>query len=129
MKQQACPGLTRYFLFYSVFTIMNSNLLAQEVFAVDSINRTLSPSGSRYYLAHPYEITYGPDDSLYITEKVGRVRIVSSLTGHSRIILDHRTSTYLNISRNGSGVATSIGQNGMMGLALHKDFKGSGSNN
>jgi PQQ-dependent dehydrogenase (s-GDH family) len=129
MKQQACPGFIHYILFYCVFTIFYSNLFSQEVFAIDSINRTLTPSGSRYYLAHPYEITYGPDDSLYITEKVGRVRIVSSVTGHSRIILDHRANTFLTISRNGSGVATSIGQNGMMGLALHKDFKGSGSNN
>jgi len=99
------------------------SLYSQEVFAVDSINRTLTPVGSRYYLAHPYEITYGPDDSLYITEKIGRVRIVSSVTGVSRIILDYRSNIYLNISRNGSGVATSIGQNGMMGLALHKNFK------
>ena len=103
--------------------VISLSSYSQEVFAVDSINRTLTPVGSRYYLAHPYEITYGPDDSLYITEKIGRVRIVSSVTGVSRIILDNRSNTSLNISRNGSGVATSIGQNGMMGLALHKNFK------
>ena len=129
MRLQALLSPTRFFVFYAMLTATTYKLTAQEVFAVDSINRTLTPPGSRYYLAHPYEITYGPDDSLYITEKVGRVRIVSSVTGLSRIILDHRASTYLNISRNGFGVATSIGQNGMMGLALHKDFKGSGSNN
>ncbi|MBK8311013.1 MAG: hypothetical protein IPL04_09090 [Chitinophagaceae bacterium] len=86
------------------------SVYSQEVFAVDSINRTLTPVGSRYYLAHPYEITYGPDDSLYITEKIGRVRIVSSVTGVSRIILDYRSNIYLNISRNGSGVATQLGK-------------------
>ena len=95
---------------------------AQEVFAVDSINRTV-PIANRYYLAHPYEILYGPDDSLYITEKIGRVRIVSSLTGISRIILDYQANVSLVVSRNVSGVATSIGQNGMMGMALHKNFK------
>ncbi|MEO5946512.1 MAG: PQQ-dependent sugar dehydrogenase [Chitinophagaceae bacterium] len=110
-------------VFLLVSCIISGFLYGQEVFAVDSINRTLTPVGSRYYLAHPYEISYGPDDSLYITEKIGRVRIVSSLTGVSRIILDYRSNIYLNISRNGSGVATSIGQNGMMGLALHKNFK------
>lgn len=129
MRLQALLSPTRFFVFFVMLTATTYKLTAQEVFAVDSINRTLTPSGSRYYLAHPFEITYGPDDSLYITEKVGRVRIVSALTGHSRIILDHRASTYVNISRNGFGVATSIGQNGMMGLALHKDFKGSGANN
>lgn len=104
-------------------SVTTQSLHSQEVFSVDSINRTLTPAGSRYYLAHPYEITYGPDDSLYITEKIGRVRIVSSVTGISRIILDYRANIFLNISRNGFGVATSIGQNGMMGLALHKNFK------
>jgi PQQ-dependent dehydrogenase (s-GDH family) len=111
-------------LLYALFTIaFLPNILAQEVFSVDSINRTLTPAGSRYYLAHPYEIVYGRDDSLYITEKVGRVRTVSATTGLSRIILDHRASTFLNVTRNGAGVATDIKQNGMMGMALHKDFK------
>lgn len=96
---------------------------AQEVWTTDSINRTLTPVGSRYYLAHPYEILYGPDDSLYISERVGRIVVVSSTTGHRRIILDHRANVFITISRNGSGVATSIGQNGMMGLALDKNFK------
>lgn len=113
------------FLLAAIVTYVSSfqQLYSQEVFAVDSINRTLTPAGSRYYLAHPYEILYGPDDSLYITEKVGLVRIVSSVTGLSRIILDYRANVSLVITRNGSGVATSIGQNGMLGMALHKNFK------
>ncbi len=105
-----------------ILTALFHDSFSQEVFSVDSINRTLTPVGQRYYLAHPFEILYGPDDSLYITEKVGKVRIVSAVTGQSRIILDHRSNTYINISYSG-GVATSIGQNGMMGMALHKDFK------
>ncbi|HYE56380.1 MAG TPA: PQQ-dependent sugar dehydrogenase, partial [Chitinophagaceae bacterium] len=40
-----------------------------------------------------------------------------------QIILDHRASTFLNISRDGSGAATSIGQDGMMGMALHPNFR------
>ncbi len=115
--------MKKIYLFLLLFCFHCGFSFSQEVFSVDSINRTLTPSGSRYYLAHPYEITYGPDDSLYITEKIGRVRIVSSVTGQSRIILDYRANVSLVISRNGSGAATSIGQNGMMGLALHKDFK------
>jgi PQQ-dependent dehydrogenase (s-GDH family) len=115
--------LFQIFLIALLNVITFFQLSAQEVWATDSINRTLTPSGSRYYLAHPFEILYGPDDSLYISEKVGRIRIVSSTTGLSRIILDHRASTFLNITRDGAGVATGIGQNGMMGIALDKNFK------
>lgn len=66
-----------------LISVATQSLHSQEVFAVDSINRTLTPAGSRDFLAHPYEITYVPDDSLYITEKIGSVRNVSSVTGLS----------------------------------------------
>ena len=97
-----------------------------EPFSAPSIINT-KPSGTvnDYRLAHPYEIIYGPDNHLYITEKVGRVLRVDPTTGIRQIILDHRANTFLNISRDGSGAATGIGQDGMMGMALHPNF-GSG---
>jgi PQQ-dependent dehydrogenase (s-GDH family) len=83
--------------------------------------------GAGYRLAHPFDIVYGPDDHLYITEKVGRILRVDTGTGARQIILDIRGTVALNISRDGAGNATSIGQNGMLGLALHPGFlKGTG---
>ncbi len=78
--------------------------------------------GNNYRLAHPFEIIYGPDNYLYITEKVGRVLRVDTGTGIRRVILDHRANVFLNITRNGMGRATGIGQDGMMGMALHPNF-------
>lgn len=86
------------------------------------LNRKPTVAANKYRLGHPFEIIYGPDDFLYVTEKVGRVLRISTSTGIRQIILDHRASTYLTISRNGSGTATSVGQDGMMGMALHPQF-------
>jgi aldose sugar dehydrogenase len=82
------------------------------------------PTAGGYRLAHPFDIVYGPDNFLYITEKVGRIVRVDTGTGARQIILDIRGQVSLNITRVG-GAATSIGQNGMLGLALHPGF-GSG---
>jgi PQQ-dependent dehydrogenase (s-GDH family) len=80
-------------------------------------------SGSgNYRLAHPFDVLYGADDHLYITEKIGRVCRVDTGTGQRQIILDISNIVYLDISRNGGGQATGIGQNGMLGLALHPNF-------
>jgi PQQ-dependent dehydrogenase (s-GDH family) len=99
------------------------SLLAQdEPFTMIEVNQKPAAPAQRYRLGHPFEILYGPDDFLYVTEKVGRVLRVNQSTGIRQVILDHRASTYLTISRNGSGVATGLGQDGMMGMALHPSF-------
>jgi PQQ-dependent dehydrogenase (s-GDH family) len=98
-------------------------LLSQgEPFSMTELNRKPTVAANKYRLGHPFEIIYGPDDYLYVTEKVGRVLRVSTSTGMRQVILDHRAATYLTISRNGSGTATSVGQDGMMGMALHPQF-------
>lgn len=87
------------------------------------------PGAGGYRLAHPFDVVYGPDNHLYITEKIGRILRVDTGTGVRQIILDLQGSVALNISRNGFApyAATSIGQNGMLGLALHPGFgKGTG---
>lgn len=86
------------------------------------------PGSGNYRLAHPFDIVYGPDNFLYITEKLGRIVRVDTGTGMRQILLDIRSRVSLTISRDGTnGPATSIGQNGMLGLALHPDFgKGTG---
>ena len=94
--------------------LSTQNIFSQgEPFAFSELNhRPANPN--KYRLAHPFEIIYGPDDHLYITEKVGRVLRVDPITGLRRILLDHRSVTYLS-----SHSSTSISQDGMMGMALH----------
>lgn len=97
-----------------------------EPFTFTELN--LKPGGSaNYRLAHPFEILYGPDNYLYISEKIGRILRVDTATGARKIILDYRSQVFLHITRNGSGAATGIGQDGMLGIALHPNFnQGSG---
>lgn len=114
-------------LFITLLFAYWAQALAQgEPFTPTIINTKPAGTVNDYRLAHPFEIIYGPDNHLYITEKVGRVLRVDPVTGLRQIILDHRASTFLNISRDGSGAATGIGQDGMMGMALHPNF-GSGT--
>jgi PQQ-dependent dehydrogenase (s-GDH family) len=83
-------------------------------------------SSSPFRLAHPFEILYGPDEHLYITEKIGRVIRVDPVTGIRQVLLNMiNNGVYVTVSRSGAGPtppATSIGQDGMMGMALHPGF-------
>ena len=59
-----------------------------ESFTVKQVlNQAPALPADRYYLQHPFEIIYGPDDSLWISEKRGRVIKVDPLTGKKRNIL------------------------------------------
>ncbi len=83
-------------------------------------------SASPFRLAHPFEIIYGPDNYLYITEKIGRVIRVDPVTGIRQVLLNMiNNGVYVTVSRTGGGPtppANSIGQDGMMGMALHPSF-------
>ena len=58
----------------------------------------------------PWEIIYGPDDHLWITERFGRVSRVNPETGEQFIILDLSTAVYQS------------GESGLLGMVLHPDF-------
>ncbi len=69
----------------------------------------LVPSGTFNF---PYEISYGPNDSLWVTERVGKkVVVVSPVNGGRRTVLTLTSVVY-----------QSGGQDGLMGLAFHPNF-------
>jgi len=69
-------------------------------------------------LNSPWEITYGPNDSLWVTENVAyRVRRVDIASGNSTILLN--LSSAKNFS---SGDGGRWPQGGLMGLALHPNL-------
>jgi PQQ-dependent dehydrogenase (s-GDH family) len=76
----------------------------------------------------PWEITYGPDDSLWITEaKAYTVSKISPVDGHGRVILDiSKGSTFLTGPDTAFNMkfslATNNPQGGLMGMAIHPDF-------
>jgi len=111
--------LIKYRLFFIVVFIVfyKSSFSQGEQFSVKQVlNQTPENSGDRYYLMHPFAIVYGPDDSLWISERRGRVMKVDPVSGKRRIILDIRNFVKFTSS------AGSIKQNGMMGLTLHPNY-------
>jgi PQQ-dependent dehydrogenase (s-GDH family) len=79
-------------------------------------------------LSDPWEITYGPDDSLWITEAKGyRVKKVSPINGGQRTILDiSNGSIFLPLADRPFNAQFSIASNnpqgGLMGMAIHPNF-------
>ena len=123
-----------YFFFCSLLFILPSNLSAQtaqgsrmkEIFLVQELS-TGGAGGTRY--KDPWEVTYGPDDSLWITEaKNYKLYKVSPGGGARRMILDiSQGSTFLpladrpfNLQFNFSGQGNP--QGGFAGLAVHPNF-------
>lgn len=58
----------------------------------------------------PWEIIYGPDNHIWITERKGLVSRIDPLTKSKTIILDLTTSIYY------------YGEAGLLGMCLHPDF-------
>ena len=83
------------------------------------LNQLPSNAVDRYFLQHPFEIIYGPDDSLWISERRGRVSKVDPVTGIKRTVLDIKSN--VKFTTNGPPV-TSVSQDGMMGMAIHPDY-------
>ncbi|WP_282136592.1 PQQ-dependent sugar dehydrogenase [Seonamhaeicola maritimus] len=63
-------------------------------------------------LDYPYEITYGPDNFLWITERVGKNVVKVDPAGGSKTVM-------LDLS---AKVFQSAGQDGLMGMAIHPDL-------
>lgn len=58
----------------------------------------------------PWEIQWGPDDHLWVTERFGRVSRIDPSTGGQDVILDI------------SGQVIQSGESGLLGMALHPEF-------
>src|ERR1700704_294869 len=73
----------------------------------------------------PWEVTYGPDDSLWVTEaKAYKVSKISPVTGQGRTILDISQGSAFTPAtfRAQFNIATNNPQGGLMGLAIHPQF-------
>jgi trimeric autotransporter adhesin len=87
----------------------------------------ISPANA---LADPWEITYGPDNYLWITEAKGyKVNRMNPVTGAKQIVLDvSQGSTFLPVADQPFNaqfnIATNNPQGGFAGLALHPNFTG-----
>lgn len=62
----------------------------------------------------PWEVIYGPDDMLWVTERRGTVSHIHPTTGAKQTLLD--------LSTTGTNVVFQSNEAGMLGMALHPDF-------
>ncbi|MCB9186275.1 MAG: PQQ-dependent sugar dehydrogenase [Flavobacteriales bacterium] len=67
--------------------------------------------GSQYAVNIPWEIRWGTDNHIWMTERVGRVSRLNPETGQRFIILDISNSIY------------NTGEAGLLGMQLHPDFE------
>ena len=93
-------------LFFSFLSCKKSNT------AVEPVNNTpveLQSSVIVAGLVQPWEIIYGPDEQLWITEKLGKISKVNPVTKQITPII-----TINDVVSNGEG--------GLLGMVLHPDF-------
>jgi PQQ-dependent dehydrogenase (s-GDH family) len=74
-------------------------------------------------LLWPWDLELGKDDTLYYTEKAGRIGRIGKNGGTAQVLLDIRTNVYKS-SYNTTPGSESISQDGMLGFALHPNFNG-----
>jgi PQQ-dependent dehydrogenase (s-GDH family) len=113
MLQKPTP-MRKKILFYCLFVfLINSAYSQNETFTVRTINDG-SKSRNNYRLNSAWELTYGPDDSLWVTESnaylVSKINIAN---GGKTQLLD------LSSQRGFSGSQDPWPQGGLMGMALH----------
>jgi len=91
-----------------------------QVFKID----TLYPESGNNGLSFPWEITYGPDDSLWVTEAHGyRIWKINPGNKGSRMVLDLNSLKNFNYYKPKIGSTNAIApQGGLEGLALHPLF-------
>lgn len=73
-------------------------------------NTTLQVDTLASGLDIPWEIIYGPDNHIWMTERRGRVSRLNPMNGQVTVILNHQSSVWQN------------SESGMLGMALHPDF-------
>ena len=99
-------NFTLLILFMCAFSIS-----AQTTFTLDSTE--LTSRVVKDSIDIPWEIVWGPDDHIWMTERFGRVSRVNPKTGNQQVLLDL------------SGEVYERSETGMLGMALHPDFDNS----
>ncbi|MFM1876709.1 MAG: hypothetical protein RL266_2446 [Bacteroidota bacterium] len=109
--------MTRIFTTISVLTLIFSNLANAQPSTVTVGNTILDVrvviqgNNANNGVDIPWEIQWGPDDHIWMTERYGRVSRLNPETGVRTTILDLTTTVYDN------------SESGLLGLALHPDFE------
>ncbi|UAY52794.1 PQQ-dependent sugar dehydrogenase [Ferruginibacter albus] len=112
-----------FFLIICLFD--NCQVFAQgEIFSTKTLINANTSSGR---FRHPFAMVMGPDDSLWVTEKRGYVIRINRTNGGKTELLDIHSKVRFTTTVSG-GKVTGIGQDGLLGIALHPELnKGTGN--
>jgi len=99
------------FLLSAIVCVFGYSAMAQTTFTLDStvLEQTTVITG----IDIPWEITWGPDDMIWTTERYGRVSRIDPVTGAQDVVLDISSTVY------------QASESGLLGLAFHPDFTNS----
>lgn len=119
-------SMKKLYLFFSLLFFTLLTWLPVRAQIVDSTTTLFNIDTIAKNLGYPWEITYGPDDSLWITEARGYrvVRVSSSRTGAQKNSLPQEVlriplgAGEINFDRSSNRWP----QGGMQGLAIHPEF-------
>ncbi len=100
-------------LLFAFFLASSFTINAQTT--VDVGNTTLTENIVATGLNIPWEIIYGPDNHLWVTERAGRVKRINPENGNTTTILDIDNQVW-----------GGDGEPGLLGMALHPDFENNG---
>ena len=95
-----------YLLLFSL--LFSASLLNAQTYTLDST--VLTSREVKTGLDIPWEIIWGPDNNIWVTERYGRVSRIDPSTGLQTILLDLSATVYQQA------------ESGLLGMALHPDF-------
>lgn len=104
--------MKRILLFVTLLCVA-SPLLRSQTVLINLGTTTVETSPLLSTTEPPWELKYGPGDSLWMTTKNGKVYRIHNTTGAATQLLDY------------SGVVYQAGEAGMLGMTFHPDFANS----
>lgn len=106
VEQQITSNMIRQIPFILLLFVHTPAIRAQITLQETTVDTHTVISG----LDHPWEILWGPDNHLWVSERFGRISRINPVTGEQSILLDL------------SQTVEQTGESGMLGLALHPSF-------
>ncbi|WKN44838.1 PQQ-dependent sugar dehydrogenase [Tunicatimonas pelagia] len=106
-------SLKTSFWLLSILLILGCSNDEETIEPVDDQDQTAANRTVVSNLSVPWEMLWGPDDFLWVTERGGRVNRIDPETGERVVIADL------------TGTVEQSGESGLLGMALHPDFSSS----
>ncbi len=97
-----------FYIFLFTLTLLNFNIQAQDT-VIELTNTTIDVNTVAENLMVPWDVIYGPDDHLWITEKRGVISRINPEDGSKTVLLELEDCEE-NV------------ESGLLGMALHPDF-------